>query len=65
MVFDKVAPCFPPHYKIFDVLRKEYHRQIAAMLDVIGMCADYLSNSDILDVRDHAVPTHPPWHGGD
>jgi hypothetical protein len=50
-VYDHVSPCFPPNYRIFGVICAEHHRQLASMIDFIGLCADNLANSDILKVR--------------
>ena len=49
-VYDHVSPCFPPDYRIFGVICAEHHRQLASMIDFIGLCADNLANSDILKV---------------
>ena len=49
-VYDHVAPCFPPAYRIFGVVAGEHHRQLASMVDFIGLCADNLANADILKV---------------
>jgi exocyst complex component 3 len=49
-VRDLVVPCFPPSYQIFGVVCAEYHRQLGAMLDFIGVCAANLSNGEILRV---------------
>ncbi|KAI3425101.1 hypothetical protein D9Q98_008479 [Chlorella vulgaris] len=49
-IYDHVAPCFPPSYRIFGVVCAEHHRQLASMIDFIGLCADNLANADILKV---------------
>lgn len=49
-VYDYVAPCFPPSYRIFGAVVGEYHRQLGSMLDFVGLCGDNLANSDILKV---------------
>lgn len=49
-IYDHVAPCFPPEYRIFGVVCSEHHRQLSSMIDFIGLCADNLANADILKV---------------
>ncbi|PSC69331.1 exocyst complex component Sec6 [Micractinium conductrix] len=49
-IYDHVAPCFPPSYRIFPHICAEHHRQLGSMVDFIGLCADNLANSDILKV---------------
>ena len=31
-IYDYVTPCFPPGYKIFSVVFREYHKQLDNML---------------------------------
>lgn len=47
-IYDHVAPCFPPNYRIFGVICAEHHRQLSSMIDFIGLCAENLANADIL-----------------
>lgn len=54
-VYDFVAPCFPPSYKIFTVIFKQYHDQLDKMLHYIGCCATELANADILRVSRQSV----------
>lgn len=49
-VYDFVEPCFPPSYKIFTFIFKQYHQQLDSMLLYIGCCAEQLANADILRV---------------
>lgn len=50
-LYDEVQHCFPPHYKIFTVVFKQYHKQLDDMLHYIGCCATELANADILKVQ--------------
>lgn len=50
LIYDKVAPCFPPSYDIFKTLWSRYHVQFAVLVDTLGLKADQLSNRDILGV---------------
>lgn len=66
-IYDHVAPCFPPSYRIFGVVCAEHHRQLASMIDFIGLCADNLANADILKAglrgredATHALPVPVP-----
>ncbi len=42
--------CFPPSYRIFQAVVSEYHAQLGYMIDFAGLCAENLSNSDILRI---------------
>lgn len=50
-VQDFVEPCFPPSYKIFLFIFRQYHDQLNYMLVCVGHCAEQLANADILKVR--------------
>jgi hypothetical protein len=43
--FDRVAPCFPPDWRIFDHVFQCYHVQVAAAVDLIGRRARRLSTA--------------------
>lgn len=43
-----VVPCFPPHYKILDFFCTTYNAHITSVIDLLGVCAQKLSNADIL-----------------
>ena len=47
-IYDNVIPCFPPSYKIFTVVFRQYHKQIDDVLYSIGCCTASLANNDIL-----------------
>ena len=49
-IYDYVTPCFPPAYRIFTVVFREYHKQLDNMLFFIGCCSEQLANADILKV---------------
>ena len=50
-IYDNVVPCFPPSYKIFTVVFRQYHKQIDDVLYSIGCCTSSLANNDILKVH--------------
>ena len=50
-IYDNVVPCFPPSYKIFTVVFRQYHKQIDDVLYSIGCCTSSLANNDILKVK--------------
>lgn len=43
--FDRVAPCFPPDWRVFDHVFQCYHVQVAAAVDLIGRRARRLSTA--------------------
>lgn len=49
-IYDYVSPCFPEKYHIFHVIWRQYHENLAFMMDCMGACAQQLANGDILKV---------------
>ena len=49
-IYDYVSPCFPEKYRIFHVIWRQYHENLAFMMDCMGACAQQLANGDILKV---------------
>ena len=45
-----MSPCFPEKYRIFHVIWRQYHENLAFMMDCMGACAQQLANGDILKV---------------
>ncbi|KAF6256967.1 exocyst complex component Sec6-domain-containing protein [Scenedesmus sp. NREL 46B-D3] len=43
--YDFVAPCFPPHYNIFDAVFQMYHVQFAQAMDAVGQVSQALSTA--------------------
>lgn len=44
----RVAPCFPPHYRVVAFLCGEHRRHTGSMVRLVGLCAPQLSNADVL-----------------
>ena len=49
-IYDYSAPCFPPHYCLFDRMQARYHVGFRQMLEKMGQAAHEFSNEDILQV---------------
>ena len=47
-IYDHVVPCFPPSYKIFTTVFRQYHKQLDDVLYSISCCTANLANNDIL-----------------
>ncbi len=54
----RVAPCFPPRYRVFAFIAAEYRRQIGSVLDLVGASAPRLSNADALAALAWAARYH-------
>lgn len=49
-VSEYVQPCFPPDYRVFDLVIAEYVGHLRGVVDCIGACAGSMANEDILQV---------------
>lgn len=48
IVKEHVGSCFPPSYNVTEVICKEYHTQLESLFQLLGLCAENLSNADVL-----------------
>lgn len=52
MVYDYVAPCFPPSYNIFESMFQLHHVHVATVIDTLGQYANKLSNGGALKIME-------------